>query len=722
MKISPVVTLATAAVSLFATDNNVSNPNTVTMDTIKVQGSSTLSRDYSASTGSLGSKSVLDTPFSLSVVDSDAMSDRQVHSLENLFLRDASVNMNTGTYSSFGSTMSVRGLMLSYTDSYKVNGLPVNSFTSALPYEVFEQVEVLKGLSGFMYGFGTPGGIVNYVTKKPTESPTFSLSAGYRNNSIFTQAVDAGGRVGEDKRFGYRVNLVNEQGDTANNDGADGTVDRQTASAAVDYRFSDRLSWDADLIFNKRRVENSASWINSIGIGADDALPKPVNGSRNIGIPGTYEESENIIMQTGIDYLLNDNWHLNLDYSKTENNTRFIKTLATLTSTEGNLSSGIYHNDFDVDFDSWQLMTEGAFETGTIAHQVTAGVRWTETKIYRGVANGTERRVVWGYASDNLYDPQDIPSYPGALGSFTPKKPAFTETTQQALFLSDTLQLADAWSLLLGARLVSYEHTAIWSDSDPYEKEALTPTAALTYKPSVDTSYYLSYVQSLEEGSTVPETLVSGVYKYSNHDKMLSPLTSTQYELGFKTERDAWTANVALFRIERGAEIDEAADAPYTYTLVQDGIELYQGVELAGAVQPHEDWLLSASLMMMNATYEAMGVSSTVEGNDVAGATDTQGTLEATYAVPSAKGLKLTAGARHTGETPVDQNNNWEMDAVTLYDFSANYKTRVMDQNLLTLRCAVTNLTDEEYWASAGYEDIRIGEPRMIALNAQIDW
>ncbi|TFY95172.1 hypothetical protein DYL61_04255 [Pseudomonas nabeulensis] len=37
-----------------------------------------------------------------------------------------------------------------------------------MPLELFERVDVLKGPSGFLYGFNSPGGSVNYLTKRPT--------------------------------------------------------------------------------------------------------------------------------------------------------------------------------------------------------------------------------------------------------------------------------------------------------------------------------------------------------------------------------------------------------------------------------------------------------------------------------------------------------------------------------------------------------------------------
>ncbi|KKB60740.1 hypothetical protein WM40_27445, partial [Robbsia andropogonis] len=70
--------------------------------------------------------------------------------------------------------------------------------------EAFERVELLKGLSGFMYGFGSPGGIVNYVLKRPTEKRFTTLTAGYESDGVFAEKLDTGGRAGPNAQLGYR--------------------------------------------------------------------------------------------------------------------------------------------------------------------------------------------------------------------------------------------------------------------------------------------------------------------------------------------------------------------------------------------------------------------------------------------------------------------------------------------------------------------------------------
>ena len=127
---------------------------------------------------------------------SEDLAERQVSKLGDVFALDASVSDNSGAYSSWASYVTVRGLPLDWQNAYRIDGKPFLSYAITLPYEHFEQIELLKGSSGFMYGFGSPGGIVNYVTKKPTEQPVRSIDIGYKSDSLWSEHVDLGGRFG----------------------------------------------------------------------------------------------------------------------------------------------------------------------------------------------------------------------------------------------------------------------------------------------------------------------------------------------------------------------------------------------------------------------------------------------------------------------------------------------------------------------------------------------
>jgi len=116
------------------------------------------------SSGALGTRSQLDTPFSTTIVTDEQLQEMQPAKLGDVFMRDASVSDNSNPYNAWASYVTVRGMQLDWQNAFKIDGLPFNAYGVTMPYEQLESVQLLKGLSGFMYGFGAPGGIVNYVT------------------------------------------------------------------------------------------------------------------------------------------------------------------------------------------------------------------------------------------------------------------------------------------------------------------------------------------------------------------------------------------------------------------------------------------------------------------------------------------------------------------------------------------------------------------------------
>ncbi|MCH3786626.1 hypothetical protein LZB36_09325, partial [Campylobacter jejuni] len=69
-----------------------------------------------------------------------------------------------------------------------------------------ESVQILKGATGFLYGFAQPGGVVNYVSKRPTAETRLALTTQVTDSGTVLLHGDAGGRFGGEDRFGYRVN------------------------------------------------------------------------------------------------------------------------------------------------------------------------------------------------------------------------------------------------------------------------------------------------------------------------------------------------------------------------------------------------------------------------------------------------------------------------------------------------------------------------------------
>ncbi|HBF45763.1 MAG TPA: TonB-dependent siderophore receptor, partial [Shewanella frigidimarina] len=482
------------------------------IETISVVGHKLTELSSNNNGGALGNKTLLETPFSVDVISLEDIEIRQVNTLDSLFSREASVSVDGSAYSTFGSTIRVRGLPLDYTNSFKINGMSINNFSGELPYEAFEQVTLLKGASGFMYGMAAPGGVVNYVTKKATDDK-FIVDVGMRSDSVFSGHIDASKRLGDNDEYGVRVNLVKESGDTYLEDG---TIDRNTAALAFDAQFTDSLYWTVDVIYNDRLTENSWTTMSN-QLDSTDSLPDTVSGTRSIGADGTFDDYKNIVALTSLNWDINDNWSARLEYDYSKNETRWVKTLAYLQNSTGDVNISLYDQYFDVNYDQIQAVINGEFETGSIRHNLLLGASYQKSTTYR---NDPHRVVMRGYGTDNLFNPVELPTYNSTLEDNLSM--AWIDK-QQSVYLSDFISLTDQWEVLLGIRSNQIEHTPseYFSSYQAYnEDRALSPTAAVMFKPDDKTTYYVSYVESFE-GTTsyVGET-------YANADELLEPLES----------------------------------------------------------------------------------------------------------------------------------------------------------------------------------------------------
>ena len=66
--------------------------------------------------------------------------------------------------------LTVRGFVLDNRYNFRRDGLPISAETS-IPLDNKARIEVLKGTSGIQVGTSAPGGLVNYVVKRPLETP-----------------------------------------------------------------------------------------------------------------------------------------------------------------------------------------------------------------------------------------------------------------------------------------------------------------------------------------------------------------------------------------------------------------------------------------------------------------------------------------------------------------------------------------------------------------------
>lgn len=135
------------------------------------------------------SESVLKVPESITVLDHSELERLDIHSFEDLAGQVSNLSIqyganSSGTGSSLGyggsRAISIRGVSGGGTTGFYIDDTPVPPTVDPQVVDL-SRVEVLKGPQGTLYGEGSMGGNVRYVTNQPAFNSDFkfSASAGY---------------------------------------------------------------------------------------------------------------------------------------------------------------------------------------------------------------------------------------------------------------------------------------------------------------------------------------------------------------------------------------------------------------------------------------------------------------------------------------------------------------------------------------------------------------
>jgi iron complex outermembrane receptor protein len=181
--------------------------------------------------GPLGTTPILDLPYSVNVISRQLIDDTQSRNFKEAakYLPLVSFQEMQGPEVLRPET---RGMQGSNMQNDLKDGMGI-AVTTPSALEEYEQLEVVNGLGGPMYGPANPSGMFNFVTKRPTEEPYRQIELGYEGNTVGTVHTDLGGRFGKNQMFGYRTNLLLADGSGYVNDSQ---LRRQLAVGAFDVR------------------------------------------------------------------------------------------------------------------------------------------------------------------------------------------------------------------------------------------------------------------------------------------------------------------------------------------------------------------------------------------------------------------------------------------------------------------------------------------------------
>ncbi|UVW27268.1 TonB-dependent siderophore receptor [Massilia sp. H6] len=659
--------------------------------------------------GLLGNVDMMDTPFNSMNYTQALIQDQQARSVADVVQNDPSVRVARG-FGNFQELYVIRGFAVN-SDDLAYNGLYGMLPRQFVASELLERVEVLRGANSFVNGAapggGGIGGAINLLPKRAPNAPLSQVTAGVETGGQAYVATDVARRFGDQARLGVRVNAVRRDGETA--------VERENrelslVAVGVDYRGRGyRLS--ADVGHQDHQLRGARP---SVTLGAGVPMVAAPEADSNFAQPWTYSSERDTFGTLRGEADLPGGataWAALGMRSGTESN---IISSPTVTAPNGNATMARFDNSREDQVRTGEIGLRHSLRTGTVSHQLSASVAGFHSESNNAYALSDFA----GFAS-NIYRPLDVaaPSNAFFTGGVLANPLLTQKTILSSVAVADTLGLLDERVLLtVGARHqkikdVGYDY-GTGAPNARYEKSELTPVAGIVYKPMKSVSVYANYSEALQRGPVAAGTDIVNV------GEVFAPYVSRQKEVGVKFDGGKLGITAAAFTTSQpSAFVQDRRFGLY-------GEQRNRGLELTVFGTPVRGVRLLGGLTVLEAE-QRKNAGGANQGKDAIGVPGTQVNLGAEWDLPGVPGLSLNARALHTSTQYADAANTQKLPSWSRLDIGANYSTRLMDR-ALTLRARIDNVTDKNYWASAGgypgFGYLVLGAPRSVVLSATLDF
>ncbi|PIB61227.1 TonB-dependent siderophore receptor [Pseudomonas sp. 2995-3] len=713
VRFRPVVTSRFALGLLLSGSLGNSMAAEIELPAVNVQGQEDSGyRTNSASVGGFNEAPLLDTPASITVINAELIKDQQARLLSEVLRNDASVGDSyapIGYYENFV----IRGFSLNAASSYKINGRTITGEQN-VALENKQQVEVLKGLAGLQSGISEPSGVINYVTKRPEDVRSVTVSTDDRGSGYI--ATDVGGWFGSEQQFGLRANVAHEDLNSYV-EHADGQ--RDFVSLAFDWNISPDavLQLDAEYQNKQQRSVPGYQLLGGTEV-PHDASPKKLlghqSGSHQVGI-------DSLNLNGKFEYRFSDQWKGSLSAARSKVVIDDYSSFAWGGATTGMGNYFTPDGNYDIyDYrspddtrrdDEVQAAMTGLFDTGSLGHELTFG-----TSAFRRVID--KRKSVNEYiGSGNInqdaptFEPTDKPLYPSHRN---------LDSRQYGLFVTDRIRFNEQWQTIIGGREVRLDEKAFdettGNEIRHTQQYVFLPQASLIYKPVDNISLYTSYSKGLSLGGTAP-------WIANNSGDTLAPTVSRQIEAGVKYDWRRISFTAAVFQTRQAYQYAKP-DGTGQFTYAQQGEQKNTGLELSANGWATDRLQIATSVAAIRARVTNSGTPD-YEGHQAINVPKLRASLYADYALPWTNGLAVLGGVQYSAKKYADRTGNVQVGDYAVVNVGSRYTTKI-DGYETVFRLSVDNLFDKRYWRDAGEymgdDYLFQGAPLTARLSASVNF
>lgn len=657
-----------------------------------------------SSTASKTGASILETPQSVSVIGREELSDRAVQSttqalgyVPGVFASTSAVSQRYDSFTIRGFDATLNGILL--------DGLRSTTAQSYVRYEPYgmERIEVLNGPNGFLYGAGSPGGVVNMINKRPTEETLREVGIQYGSDNRFQGQFDFSGPANDDKTLLYRIVGVGRKADTQFDHVPDNT-------GYIAPSFTWRPDADTTLTVLGSYSRNE--------FGPPRPMV-PINGTllanHNGKIPwNTYldgKDLDNHMIQASIGYILDHRidgvWslHSGSRYSYTDLYTQTLSGLS-LAADMRTLNRAAYEFDIKGNIFSTDNYAKAEWRAGPVRATSVFGVSWRRT--------GEDYYLNAGRAASiDIYNP----TYTATLGTLSPSAKTYQSADEIGLYTAHSLTLADRVVLDLAGR-------RDWASVDTKNKlrggstsqndQDFTYRVGLTYLTDIGVAPYVSYATSF-----------SPILGTDFYGEAYKPTTGKQVEAGVKVQPAGWDAlfTAAWFHLVQTNV--RTTDPNNSLNSIQTGEVTSKGAELSAVANLTPSLKARASYTYIDSETTSTTVAA-ARGKAPTGQPKHMASLWGDYTIQDGPlaGFGFGSGLRYVGSTYADTANTIKVPEFTLVDAAVHYDLGALKPALKGAKLAVnaTNLFDKRYYSTCSATSCNQGYGRSVLTTLSYRW
>lgn len=650
---------------------------------------------------------IVETARSISIESEQDIKDKGFASLDQAYGYSAGVYGQTFGLDTRGDWVRVRGFDVpQFQDSLQSL---FGNYNNARPnIYTLEQVEILKGPASVLYGKGSPGGLVNIISKRPKTEAQHEIVAELGSFNHKQLAFDSTGQIGESD-FAYRVVALRRDSETQ--------IDDTDSDSTV---FAPSLSWSpsADTTvtvlanYTKSDTDPTAQFLPVLGTLLPASNGLTIDNNVNLGNPDFNQYIATTKSVTLIaEHALSDQWDLEFTARSTRGDVEYNQAWPAFVGgaglprfdytawpadprAPGNLVPRSFFKDkSSSDQIAADVRLRGDFTTGIIEHQVLIGAT------HQDVTTDSDSAFLFGFGLNftdpsmsnpttwiNPFNPTPTPNPPQSAFDAEFVDAPESSFVDNAIYISDVMSINNI-KLSLGVR---YDEVTTGINGTEQDDDAVSASAGILYKTTANVNPYFNIANSFD-----PIIGLNG----TNGDTF-KPQEGEQREIGLKYQPDALPAviSVAYFDIEQSNVRDpntvRGAFDPQNLNVEVSGFELEANAQFGD----------------VNVEFNASKLSAKNNENLPESVPSELVSSWISYKPTSQwQGFKSGLGLRYVGE------DDFNTPSYTLIDAMVGFETHRFD-----IALNARNITDKSHFSTClSRGDCFVGEDRNIVMRVK---